>query len=384
MNKVLSIVSLLILLLTFGCSGNDNDIKVQKEMIEGVLHLVNPEQPLNGSIILEIEKIREINPYEEENFGLRWMDYKRDKDGEVMFFNPNGSEVHRFNPDGKYLGNLIKQGQGPGEFSNFQFLNPFFVNNQLYITGALKLAKFEKSGDFINEIKIGQRPKVYIDENRFFIRKSEHRNIDWNVKISLIEIAPEGTEDFHETIFFQKENVGAIEKPGVGGYTNPWGIPDILYSYDEYNQRLLICLNTDYKIYVKNLNSETEFVIEKPYKKISVTVEDKRNILSSFFQSEPEKWQVDSFPDTLVAIKNLKSLPGGYFAVYKVTGINKFEIDIFSPEGHYIYSVTPLENIDLDEVKFHSFGFARINTKDDGYMIYEEYKIKNLSEIFSY
>lgn len=182
--------------------------------------------------------------------------------------------------------------------------------------------------------------------------------------------------------FFQKENVGAIEKPGVGGYTNPWGIPDILFTFDRFNQRMFVCLNTEYKVYAMNLSGETEYVIEKPYKKISITEGDKRDILTSFFQSEPENWQIDSFPDTLVAIKSIKSFPNGYLAVYKVSGINACDIDIFNSEGHYIYSVAPIENVDLDEVKFYSFGFARIKTKEDGFMIYEEYGIKNIPEIF--
>ncbi|MGB2956007.1 MAG: hypothetical protein WBB64_08575, partial [Anaerolineales bacterium] len=230
MNKVFSVTSLLLLLFMFGCTGSDIDKQVQKEMIDGILYLMNPEQPLNGNISLQIERKREINPYEEEDFGLRWIRFKRDKDGEVMLYNPNGSEVHRFDSDNTYLGNLIRQGQGPGEFTNFQFLNPFFVNNQLYITGGMKLAKFDKSGDFINEIKIGQRPVIYVDESRFFIRKRERKKTEWIVKIILIDMASETDEDFNETIFFQKENVGFVEKPGVGGYTNPWGIPDILYT----------------------------------------------------------------------------------------------------------------------------------------------------------
>lgn len=204
MKKICFVIGLLIILLIFGCDGNDTELQVKKEMVDGIVHLVKPEKPLNGSITLEIEKIREINPYDTEDFGLRWIDFKRNIDGEVIFFTQTGSEVHRFNPDGKYLGNLIRHGQGPGEFSKGQFLNPFFVNNQLYVTGGQKLAKFEKNGNFINERKTGQYPQIFVDENRFFIRERERRNIDWNVKISLIKMDSKGTENFHETIFFPK------------------------------------------------------------------------------------------------------------------------------------------------------------------------------------
>jgi hypothetical protein len=363
----------------FGCSGNDIDKQVQQEMVDGTLHLMNPEQPLNGNITLEIEKIREINPYEEEIFGLRWINFKRDIDGEVMFFNPRGSEVHRFNSDGKYLGNLIRQGQGPGEFSNNQFLNPFFADNQIIVTGGHKVSIFRKDGSFVDESRIEEYPRLCVDSSRFIVQKREGRNPDWMVKILLLDLASEP----NEVPFYQASKVGVFLKPGGGGaYGNEWGTPDILYTYDNLNQRVYLCLNTEYKVLTKNLSGETLFVIQKPCERINVNYEEKKEILKEFLANELFNWTIDVFPDTLVAIKNIKILPNGYFALYRVTGVNAYEIDIFSPEGHYIYSVNPLDEIDLAEVKFSSSGFARIKTKEDGFMIYEEYRIKNLPEIF--
>jgi len=382
MNKKIHLFLLVIILVFSGCGKDRSNLKVKKEVVDGIVHLINPEEPMKGKILLEIEKIREIDPYETEEFGLRWIDFKRDTDGEVMLFEPTGSEIHRFDPDGGYLGNLIRQGQGPGEFLDGQFLNPSYVNHQLYVTGGMKLARFEKNGNLIDERKTGQYPRIFVDENRFFTRKTERRDADWTEKIVLINMGTNPMEDFKETLFFQGENVGAVQKPGFGGYTNPWGIPGILYAFSNSSQRAFLCLNSEYRIYVKKLSGETEFVIEKPYKNVPVTEGEKRDILASAWQREPGKWMIDSFPDNLVAIKNLKSLPNGYLAAYRVTGIESYEIDIFNPDGHFVYSVAPLESIDLDEVKFYGFGFARIKTKDDGFMIYEEYRIKNLPDIF--
>jgi len=372
-----------ILLIFSSCGRRETTTPVKKEVIDGIVHLMNPERPLKGHITFEIERIRELNPYDTEEFGLGWIDFKRDSDGEVMLYYSSGSEVHRFGPDDTYLGNLTRQGQGPGEFSNFRGLNPFYVNNQIYVTGGLKLSRFEKNGNLINERKTGLRPQIFVDENRFFVQESERFDGGWNKKILLVNMTSETIGNFQETIFFQKENVGWIENKRGDRYTNPWGVPDILYTFDSFNQRMFICLNSEYKIYAKNLSGETEYIVERPYNKVSITEGDKKEILTSFFQSEPEKWEVDSFPDTLVAIKNIRSLPNGYLAVYRVVDIDKYEIDIFNPDGFYVYSVSPLEDIALDVVKFYGFGFARIKTKEDGFMVYEEYAIQNLSEIFS-
>lgn len=383
LNRRMFLLIPVILFIFFSCGRKEPATPIRREVIDGVVHLMNPERPLKGHITLEIERIRELNPYDTEEFGLGWIDFKRDSDGEVMLYYSTGTEVHRFSSENTYLGYLTREGQGPGEFPRNQSLKPFYINNQIFVTGYLKLARFDKDGNFLNEKKTGLRPQVFVDETRFFIQKRERFDDGWNKKIILVNMASETIGNFHETIFFQKENVGRIEKKGSSdSYSNPWGVPDILYTFDGFNQRMFVCLNTEYKIYAKNLNGETEYVVERPYNKVNLTEGDKKKILTSYFQSEPDKWEIDSFPDTLVAIKNIKSLPNGYLAVYRVVGINKYEIDIFNPDGHYVYSVSPLEEIALDVVKFYGFGFARIKTKEDGFMVYEEYAIQNLPEIF--
>jgi hypothetical protein len=383
MNKKWHRLLLVVLLVFSGCGKDESNLKVEREIVDGVLHLINPEEPLKGKTILEIEKIREIDPYKIDEFGLRWIDFKRDSDGELMFFNPNGSEIYRFGSDNGYLGKLTCEGQGPGEFTDFHFLNPFYMNQQLYVTGGFKLARFERNGDLIDERKIGQYPQVFVDESRFFIEKTERHDAGRTKRILMIDMDTNKEEDFQETEFFRGENVGWIEKTGGGaGYSNQWGIPNILYVFNSSSQRVFLCLNSEYKVYVKNLSGKTEYIIERPYKNVPVTEGDKRDILISAWKEEPPKWIVDTFPDHLVAIKSMKSLPNGYLAAYRVTGVESYEIDIFDPDGHYVYSVAPLESIDLDDVKFYGFGFARIKTKDDGFMIYEEYRIKNLPEIF--
>jgi hypothetical protein len=42
----------------------------------------------------------------------------------------------------------------------------------------------------------------------------------------------------------------------------------------------------------------------------------------------------------------------------------------------------PPEGVSLDEVKFYGFGFATKETQEDEFLVYTEYKIKNLPDIF--
>lgn len=367
------------LLLFLSCGPKPEKIDVKE--IEGITYIFNPERSLKGTVVLEVEKSLVINPYQFEEIGLRGFKFVRDDDGEVILFNSNLSEAHRFSHRGEYLGNLIKQGQGPGEFPNYSFLNIFFMNNQIWATGAFKIAKFDKSGQFLLQNKLEYYPQIFTDDNRFFILQQEGNMSEWVSRLTLIELSGDKDES-KETDFFQAENVGMIQVPGKGGFDDPWSVPSVLYAYDKKNQRMNVALGSEYKINVKNLNGDIVHVFQKSHKDVKVNLTDKKELLSNLFGETYEGWMLDVYPDTLVAVKDIKTLPEGYLAVYEVTGIGAYRIDVFDQDGRYTYILTPPEGISLEEAFYFSGGFALIEETEDGWQIYTEYRVKNLPKIF--
>ncbi len=366
----------------FICCG-PKEGKVEKVMIDGVTHIMNPEKPLKGVIQFEIEKTREINPYLYEEVGLGWFDFIRDADGEVILFHPNETEAQRFNHNGEYLGSLVRKGQGPGEFPDFRFFKVCFMKGQIWASGAMKMAKYDKNGHFLHERKIGYRPSVFVDENTFFINKRERKEKGQVTKISLVNLALEKNGESSIIDFFQEENVGSIQSQDRrSGFADSWGTPDIRFAYDQENKKLYVGLNTKYKIYVKNLKGEILYVIEKPYKHVGVSMADKKELLSWALRDESSKWMLSVYPDTLVAIKDIKILPKGYLAVYRVSGVQTSEVDVFDSEGRFVYIMEPPQGVSLDDVKFYGFGFATRETQEDEFLFYTEYTIKNLPDIF--
>ncbi len=91
---------------------------------------------------------------------------------------------------------------------------------------------------------------------------------------------------------------------------------------------------------------------------------------------------LSAYPDTLVAIKGIKILPNGYLAVYRVSGIETVEVDVFDHEGRYVYIMKPPQGVSLETAKFYSFGFTAKETKENDLEVYAEYRIKNLPDIF--
>lgn len=379
MKKLIFLI--LVLCIFFYCGPKEG--KVEKIIVDGVVHIKNPEKPLGGEVLLDIEKTLEINPYQYEEVGLRGFEFVRDSDGEVILFDPNKTEAHRFSRMGEHLGSLLREGQGPGEFPEFSGFSMCYMNNQIWATGARKMVKFDKNGQFLFERKLRYRPRVLVDENTFFIRETERKEQERLDKISLVNLSLDKDSESSIIDFFQAENVGMIRrKDGRGGFGDAWGTPNIRFVYDWENRKLYVGLNTEYKINVKSLKGETIYVIERPHKNVNVSSDDKKKLLSWALKRESSKWMLSAYPDVLVAIKDIKILPNGYLAVYRVSGIEIVEVDVFDQEGRYMYIMKPPEGISLERVKFYSFGFASKETKEDGLEVYAEYIIKNLPDIF--
>jgi hypothetical protein len=379
MKKLIFLV--LILSLFIYCGPKQG--KVEKVMVDGVAHIMNPETPLKGTVLLDVEKTREINPYIHEEVDLAYFDHVRDTDAEVILFNPKKTEAQRFSHNGEYLGSLVRKGQGPGEFPDMRLFRVHFMKGQIWASGALKMAKYDKNGQFLEERKIGYRPTDFVDENTFFIEKTDRDEEGWTERISLVNLLPDKGKKSSEVDFYKERNVGMIQsKDGRSGFSDPWGVPDINFAYDRENQKLYGGLNTDYKIYVKNLKGKILYVIEKPHEQVRVSMADKKKLVPWALKRESSKWVLSAYPDTLVAVKDIKILPEGYLAVYRVSGVQTYEVDVFDAEGRFVYIVKPSEGVSLDDVKFYNFGFAKRETQADEFFIYIEYSIKNLPDIF--
>jgi len=376
------LLCIILAVILFGCGKKSKEQQVQVEIIEGVRHIMNPEAPLKGSISLELEKKLEINPYEHEDFGLRYFYAVKDKDGEIILFDVNNSEAQRFTKDGRYIGSFFRHGQGPGEFVPRRLLYVRFMNGQIWVTGGDKLAKFDKQGQFIDEISIGDTIVFFINERCYLTEKRTRKEQDTHRQIIIKHIKQ--TNEIEEgPVLMEGTNLGMIRLPR-GGFGDQWGTPDIEYAIDRTEKKIYVAMKTKYEIHVKDQEGQTLYVIEKPYIPIKLSNTDKETMLESFIQRQSDRKQMylTAYPDELMAIKKMKVLPKGYLAVYRISGLKKCVIDIFDKSGKYVYMIESPERYPLDRADFYDFGFTTVETVDD-FPVYVEYRIKNLPEIFS-
>jgi len=374
----------MIFILFFYCKDIAGRVENSEEF-DRIKVIKNKKRPLKGTVKLKIEKIREINPYKFESVGLSEFRFARDTDGEVILFSGNKIEAHRFSSCGKYIGSLLRRGQGPGEFPDFCGLQIYFINNQIWATGARKLSVFNKAGHLIHEYRLDYEPEILVDSKRFFVDKKMLFLKPPVQKKIFVDLSFNDVKRQKENVFFEAENVGTISGFEGKGFMEGWATPFIDLAYDRNSQRVYLTLNTEYRIIVKNLRGKTLFIIEKPYNRIKISKEDKKKILEPYIKIDDSlNWMISAYPDILIAIKDIKILPHEHLAAYRVIGPRSFEIDVFDPRGIYVYKIEPPLRANLENAKFYTFGFSTIEKNKMGFPIYVEYKINNLNKIFGF
>jgi len=338
--------------------------KTEFKTINGVPHAFNPAKPLHGTIAVEVERF-----------------FSRDETGNVILYDPNYAEGHRFGPDGKYLGLLTKIGQGPGEFSTQQGYHVSFLKSDIWVYGGRKAARLDGNGIYREERLLKSSYYGGLEGGDFFTEDTKWNENKVSTRtLKFIRCAMSGEEQTVDLL--QAENIGMIRNPsGNGGFSDSWGTPGFFYSGDPNSKRIYCGLHTEYLIRVKDYQGKDLLFIRKPYEYVKVGRADVGKLIPWALKEERSKWILSAYPDRLIAIKEVLPLPKGHLAVYRVSGIQKVEIDVFDAQGRYLYVLAFSSDLNTDNLKFLPFGFATIEPSGD-YSVYREYRIKNLPEIF--
>jgi hypothetical protein len=366
--SIFGIIGLIICAVLSGGSSQKADIR----MIDGIKHVFNSEKPLRGIVALEVEKTREIDPYEQPEFGLRIFSKARDHDGSVILF--EAGEAHRFAKDGRYLGLLFRKGQGPGEFADS--ISVSFMADEIWVSDYGKLARFDKSGKLLKETKLNGWGEYFLDDSSFF----EVKRSPEGKSVEKVRFLGPGDPLNETKVFFRAKVAGMHRDPASNrGFSNIWVTTDIRYAVDMPHRVFYGMVNDSYRIEVKDLDGGFRHVIEKPFRRIKLSRKDKEKIL--FIRGDADKWKLNVCPDEMVVADDLYILPKGHLGVRRFVSPSDSELDVFDPEGNFVYILRHPAGVSFDRVSFHDSGFCSVLLQGDG-LIYADFKVTNLPVIF--
>jgi hypothetical protein len=156
--------------------------------------------------------------------------------GDGSLFVQDGLKLYKFAPDGRYLGNFVKTGQGPGEIT--VELTEFLVRGGelvLFSAPSSKLMVLDLSGKLLKEIKFTQRTffdLVGYDGQTFFVTNLRIAEFGRKEGLQrrnnyLFRLAPDGTSAETPTVFGTEDLIriypGRDGRPGgIGASSVAW------------------------------------------------------------------------------------------------------------------------------------------------------------------
>jgi len=219
----------------------------------------NPRKPLSKSAgrIIQLERVWQIGDREGKFYFRFPRDLKIASSGE--FFIADREQLLKFSPDGRFLRNLYKKGQGPGEIQDYFIYHLWADKLYVFDPLALKLIQLDLEGNVITHFKLeggpysdfcGVNDRWLIFMNKIYPPLEARKEKLHDLPCSIELISHDGSKKREAFVFTQKTFLA----PKAAASWDPWYS---LLSQD--GRRLYVCHSREYLI--EALDIETGKII---------------------------------------------------------------------------------------------------------------------------
>jgi hypothetical protein len=226
----------------------------------------NPSKPLakNAGRVLKLDEVWRITDDSGKFYFKSPFDLNVSSDG--YMFLADADELLKFSPNGKYVKNLFKKGQGPGEItSDFYYV---IKDSQIFIYDfmSIKIVQMDLDGNLVRQTRIETGPYsgfngVY--QNRFIFRKEifrppAERKLGLQNMPIVIKLVSEDGKSEKDNCNFQKEMF--IEENEFTTWTRYRTI------LDNQNGLIYVSHTREYQIEVLDINKgQTTKLLKRKY-----------------------------------------------------------------------------------------------------------------------
>ena len=371
--SVVLFVSTCVLLTS--CQKQKAEWKGTIEEVDGVKVVKNPEEPLYGELVFDLEEDLSIGREDDDNYMFfRIGEIKVDAEGNIYVFEYGNKRVQKFDRDGKYICTIGAEGQGPGEY---QYPFSLLINDKTGVLGVVdrrKLVVFDMDGKYLDKdisLESFFYPLIF-DYNGTLWGIDQEWEGDDEVTAShfraLVKLNDKGQiaekfTKFPYEFYIERMANGAVLSSSSGEEydlsISSLGEGNIVYGYSKEYELNVIDLEGNLQIKINRNEPYQKFSAEErgKYKRAKLP-EYKPFFYSLFTDSE----------DRIYAQRNNARL---------IETVEK-TFDVFSRDGYYLYktvcSLTPYVIRD-------GFFYTRVMNEDTGEVFVKRYKIKNWNQI---
>jgi len=364
-----------IFMLLFSCRVPKAEWKGTIEEVNGVTVITNPDEPLYGELVFDLEEDLSIGREDDDNYMFfQIIDIKVDGDGNIYVFERGNMRVQKFDRDGNFLCTIGRQGEGPGEY---QRPIELLLADQRAIIGVkdmMKLILFDKDGNYLDKDIPFEKyfHDLVIDSSGTLWGYCYDREGDDEVTAdlfkALIKISNEGQiaetfDRFPFDLYQERLEGGAVLSIGTGEeydlHLSLLGEQNIVYGYSK-----------EYELNVMDLEGNLLTKIKKDEQFKNFTAEERgKQKRAKLPEYKPFFYSI--FTDSEDRIYVRKS------SGHRLENIER-TFDIFSKDGYYLYrTVCPLAPFAIKD----GFFYTRVQNEDTGEVFVKRFRIKNLDKI---
>ena len=161
----------------------------------GIRTVSNPDVPLHGEISWELETELVLGSDESDDNTL-FHEARRmlvDPAGNMYVLDAGNFRIQKFDPQGRFLLTIGKEGQGPGEFEDLPavYISP---DETLYALGRNKLQRFKADGTHLSSLPLSHRLiDLWIAPDHTIYGVGTRTSDDGRLRF-LVKLDPEGKE----------------------------------------------------------------------------------------------------------------------------------------------------------------------------------------------
>jgi hypothetical protein len=293
----------------------------------------NPAKPLNPNAgrALKLEPVFEIKD-ESGEFYFKYP-YRFDLDSRAFFYVLDEGQLLKFSPEGQFVRNFYKKGQGPGEIATrFNMVSFLSSRDVLYVyDGRGKIIRLDNEGKLIGEVRqtAGQFYELLgMCEKGFFMRGQT--DVPWGGAAGFKEI---------ETQIYLVSLDGSSAEKIVGFTSRIYQGPNFGMDWDNYLQvfnpgdgALYVSRTCEYRLERADLlNRKTAPALTREYPRVPFVISDNEKDFYEKFHPPKKDYAND--------IAGLFSCDGNLWVKTSTSDKDKGTLfDVFDPQGRFLDS----------------------------------------------
>ncbi len=307
---------------------------------------LNPDRPKKGHWDLQMKKMWEIETAGNDVFGdIQEIDIT--PDGKVYILDAKNFKIFIFDKDGKFISAFGRRGEGPGEIRNLQMgAQLFSVENSIIVVDRGRIHFFTREGKFKRTAlyPFQTKPQTFVSEDVFISapatiddpRKPEAKIKLYNLKDNAEKVIATFTPFKKATASEENRGNKVMIAIVISDIT-----PLMMVRY--HDGKIYQGMTSQYRILIMDLEGKpvNSFGIEnRELKKISSQYKKE---LGERFNDAPQdmvKKIIDGLPETASYFYNMFIDKNGmiYIFVSEPESRSRKSIDMFSPQGKYLYT----------------------------------------------